>query len=220
MNKVTKLIFKNNYPELNAIIWVGGEKKPKGQFLSWIKSSDAVNILSRIAAALYGQSAEFFPHNEQREARAYFVSQLMEDQLKKLGTMTLDNTSVLMKFSNTTPKFSLSVCVGTNSEVEEFDKKHFHYSKPKKSSFSGHCYPKSNSNRDRTNLFVAVKTARNEDREAFPVYKLVSIIAHEMIHAVDQIGGRHSDMDFRSRRILFRHLYAEVLEKLGAHIEG
>jgi len=219
--KETELRFNNCFPPFNEKIYIGEDSKKgkREKYLAWIKISDTttvVDVIARVASILYEESARFFPGTQQTEARAYFVSLLFEPALKKFN-LKMDSNTCHKVFSNTTPKFRLEVFAGSYEEVEKFDKKNFHY-RERGTGWAGHCYTKSCSRKDKTNLFVVVKTA-NKKGEKFTQEKVISVMAHELVHAVDVIGRYHSDLDFRTRRVLFRNLFSQILCGLDVHEE-
>lgn len=208
------LKFKNNFPPYDETICIGGSRR-KGKILAWIKTDDATttaDIISKVAGILYEESSKFFPRPEQTEARAYFCGQLLETALKKIP-FGMNSDTCHKAFSNTTPKFQLEVCIGSIEQIEAFDKKNFRHREKRGKRWFGHCYTKSCSTKDLTNLYVVV---RNESKkEKFTAARIIAVAAHELIHAVDQIARAHSNFDFYTRRILFRNLFVQILNELG-----
>ena len=211
MKKKT-LKFKNNFPKINEVIQISPER-PKGNYLAWVKSGEGVTdskILAEVAASLYKEAGKYYPKPEQMEARAYFVSQLLDKQLE--GHVVLKKFEIDKCFTNNTPEFRLRVFVGTYEEVIAFDKKHFPY-KEKTETMLGHCYPK-DSRKDPCNRFCVIRTTSRKGKPVKPE-TVVTTILHEMLHAVDAVGNDHSNMDFYTRGVLFKHLVIPILEELG-----
>lgn len=210
--KEATLRIRNNFPKVNEVIQISPER-PKRDYLAWVKSGegkDDSRILAEVAAILYREAGKYYPKSEQMEARAYFMSQLLDKQLEE--HVALKKLKVNKCFTNNTPEFSLRVFVGTYEEVVAFDKKHFPY-KEKTETMLGHCYPK-DSRKDPTNLFCVIRTTNRKGKPVKPE-TIVTTILHEMLHAVDNIGNDHSNMDYYSRGVLFKHLVIPILEELG-----
>lgn len=212
--KEATLKIKNNFPKVNEVIQISPER-PKGDYLAWVKSGegrDDSRILAEVAASLYKEAGKYYPRPEQTEARAYFVSQLLDLQ-KAMEGITLPKLRKKFDkcFTNNTPEFRLRVFVGNYEEVIAFDKKHFPY-KDKVEPYLGHCYPKSK--KDSCNRFCVIKTT---NRKGKPVARqtVVTTILHEVLHAVDAVCNDHSNMDYTTRAVLYKHLLIPIFEELG-----
>jgi hypothetical protein len=211
MKKAT-LKIKNNFPEVNEIIQISPERPKGGDYLAWVKSGEGVTdskVLAEVAATLYRETGKYYPRPEQMEARAYFMSQLLDKQLE--GHVVLKELKVNKCFINNTPEFRLRVFVGTHEEVVAFDKKHFPY-KDKVEPYLGHCYPESR--KELCNLFCVIKITNKKGKPVKPE-TIITTILHEMLHAVDSIGNDHSNLDYYTRGVLFKHLVIPILEELG-----
>ena len=223
MNKIFYL--KNNSPKLKIRVVISeslsSKKRKENEW--WIDENNPhYVIISDLCACLYEEAWKKYPltNKEGGEARGYFVNQLLDQALKKIGKkVSVNFCNNIWRISNCTPNIDLKIFYGDLEFCGKKFNKYFLYPKDKKkekeSEWYGRCWmnPKDKLRKE-NRIYIVIRNVEKESGKPMSEEDVVETFTHELVHAADCVKGRHSNMGVVPTARFYRWLVQCALRRL------